>query len=276
MKKPQHGFSLIELAIVLVIVTILIGGLAVPLSAQIEARRIAETRKIMEEAREALMGYAMTHSCTCQYASTGALSQAPLGPLPQSTCTALCPPSGPSSTTLKRPYLPCPDTDGNGLENRPGGAECLRPRGYFPWVDLGTASQDAWGNRLWYEVTPAFSDASTGFSNANAIPPGPLGDTQICDANGCARTIASNVPVTLVSHGPNGWGGLNINGNTLATPTSADELENNSAQTNVNNVYISRAPSKSDSALGEFDDLVTWISTPVLISRVCPTPGGCP
>ena len=39
--KHIRGFTLIELAIVLVIMTILIGGLAVPLSAQIQARRIA-------------------------------------------------------------------------------------------------------------------------------------------------------------------------------------------------------------------------------------------
>lgn len=43
--KRIRGFSLIELAIVLVIVTLLIGGLAVPLTAQIQARRIAETKK---------------------------------------------------------------------------------------------------------------------------------------------------------------------------------------------------------------------------------------
>lgn len=269
MKQTQRGFSLIELAIVLVIVTILIGGLAVPLSAQIEARRIAETRKIMEEAREALMGYAMTHNCTCMYQGTfGTLLSTGQGTCVDTSCPATNPSL--SSTTLRRPYLPCPDADGNGTENRPAGAECLQTRGYFPWVNLGTASQDAWGNRIWYEVTDPYSDATKGFSN------GSTGDMQICDASGCAKTIASTIPVTLVSHGPNGWGALNINGNQLATPTSADELENNSVLTNNNKVYISREPSKPDSALGEFDDLVTWISTPLLISRVCPTPGGCP
>jgi prepilin-type N-terminal cleavage/methylation domain-containing protein len=35
--KQARGFTLIELAIVLVIMTILIGGLAMPLSAQIQA-----------------------------------------------------------------------------------------------------------------------------------------------------------------------------------------------------------------------------------------------
>ena len=43
--KRTRGFTLIELAIVLVIITILIGGLAMPLSAQIQARRIAETKQ---------------------------------------------------------------------------------------------------------------------------------------------------------------------------------------------------------------------------------------
>lgn len=280
MKKTQHGFSLIELAIVLVIVTILIGGLAVPLSAQIEARRIAETRKIMEEARDALMGYAMTHSCSCAYDNVG-----PGGILlsgPTTTCAATspipCPANNPStnSTTLRRPYLPCPDTNGDGIENppQPRSAECLQPRGYFPWRDLGTASQDAWGNRLWYEITAEFADASIGFANASIN----RGNIQICNANGCTTpgNVASNIPIVLVSSGPNGWGARNINGNILAAPTSADELENNNAFTNVNNIYISRTPSKSDSALGEFDDLVTWISTPLLISRVCPSPGGCP
>ena len=74
--KTQQGFTLIELAIVLVIVTILVGGLAMPLSAQIEARRISETRKTLEEAREAILGYAMSHlvasTCSCAYTS-GAL-----------------------------------------------------------------------------------------------------------------------------------------------------------------------------------------------------------
>ena len=69
--KAQQGFTLIELAIVLVIVTLLVGGLAMPLSAQIEARRIGETRKTMEEAREAILGYAMSHpipkTCVCQF-----------------------------------------------------------------------------------------------------------------------------------------------------------------------------------------------------------------
>jgi hypothetical protein len=80
----------------------------------------------------------------------------------------------------------------------------------------------------------------------------------------------------VFSHGPNGWGAQNINGNTLAAPTSADELENTNADFN----FVSRAPYKpadgsAVEAAKEFDDLVVWISDGVLRSRVCPA-GGCP
>ncbi|MGA9163129.1 MAG: type II secretion system protein [Thiobacillus sp.] len=236
----QSGFTLIEMAIVLVIMTILIGGLAVPLSAQIQARRIAETQKTLAEAREAIIGYAMTHN-------TG-------GATP-------------------RPYLPCPDTDGDGRENRTGNI-CTLADGWFPWVDLGTAAQDAWGNRLHYSVeNREYADKSKGMPNLAAYTPpyATLNFKQICRTSTCAAVDALYLPVVLFSHGPNGWGARNINGNTLAAPTSADEKENTNADPN----FVSRAPSKAGDASGEFDDLVVWISDGLLRSRVCPT-GGCP
>jgi prepilin-type N-terminal cleavage/methylation domain-containing protein len=237
MTRPQ-GFTLIELAIVLVIVTILIGGLAVPLSAQIQARRIAETNKTLEEAREAIIGYAMTHN-------TG-------GATP-------------------RPYLPCPDTDGDGRENRTGGT-CDHSTGLFPWVDLGVASQDAWGNHLLYAVTPIFANSATGFSSTD---PGIL---EVCSAAGCPTGIdvADKVPALVLSYGPNGWGARNISGSPLHDPISNNELEN----TNADEKFVSRPPYKpADGSAAErakeFDDLVVWIPDGLLKSRVCPA-GGCP
>ncbi|WP_296752617.1 type II secretion system protein [Thiobacillus sp.] len=241
--KRTRGFTLIELAIVLVIVTILIGGLAVPLSAQIQARRIAETKKTLEEAREAIMGYAMTHN-------TG-------GATP-------------------RPYLPCPDSDGDGLENRTGN-ECTKQSGWFPWVDLGTASQDAWGNRLHYAVHADLTSKTNGFHNGSA----PTSDdpwNQVCSEENCPVVdVVDGVPVVLVSYGANGRGARNVNipfgSPTPALPpgTSAKEIENLDAD----HRYVSRPPSKPGDAAGEFDDLVAWLPFSVLISRVCPA-GGCP
>lgn len=306
----QRGFTLIEMAIVLVIITILIGGLAMPLSAQIQARRIGETNRTLEEAREAIIGYAMSHtasssSCACTY-TVGDTGTCPIVLNPVTpACSSLCPaaenvawtPScpalgtGPLTLTLPitRHYLPCPDLKGadpepdidndgvddlrdinNGVEDRLSVSNaCAASSGNLPWVTLGTAAQDAWGNRLRYAVTAAFADSSTGFSNAD-------GDLQICDSSANAGTsdcgalgnVASNVAVVVMSHGPNGWGARNVNNTTLRDPTSNNEKEN--ANTNHDDKeFVSRAPSD------DFDDLMRWISADQLRGRVCPA-GGCP
>ena len=277
MTKTARGFTLIEMAIVLVIITILIGGLAVPLSAQIQARRIAETKKIMEEAREALVGYAMTHSCSCAYDATGTLLAAP-----QTTCTALnsCPVNDPSlaGVTLKQAYLPCPDADGdgNGDDDRNFASRVCTPssgglaHGWLPWVELGVAQQDAWGNRLLYAVNTVYSNELSGFSSSTTLA-NPL---QICSTHSCATPdVASNVVFVLASFGPNGWGALNVNGNTLAEPTGADELENKDLT--PDSKYVSRTPTQVGGPGGEFDDMLVWVSDSLLKVRVCPTGSDC-
>jgi len=274
--KQARGFSLIELAIVLVLITILVGGLAVPLTAQIQARRIAETKKTLDETREAILGYAMTHSCSCVYDTVGPTGV--LQPAPPSTCTATCPATNPSSTTvtLQHAYLPCPDTDGDGRENRNLATRaCIEQvvgsnlsHGWLPWVDLGVAQQDAWGNRLLYAVSTAFSNEVRGFSSSTALA-SPL---QICTVNTCAAPdVASNVVFLLASLGANGWGALNVNGNALADPTGANELEN----TDADPVYVSRTHTQAGGAGGEFDDLLVWVPDSLLKVRVCPTGSSC-
>lgn len=238
----QRGFSLIELAIVLVIVTILIGGLAVPLSAQIQARRIAETQRTLEEAKEAVIGYARTH---------------------------------PIAGALGYRHLPCPDSVGNdGKEDRSGDA-CSSPSGLLPWVDLGVASQDAWGNRLRYAVVGQFADKGTngGFSASMPLPrPAPI---EICSTHLCSSPdVATDVSFVIISHGPNGWGAQNLNnapGSLQAPPNGLDEVDN----LDTNSRYISRAPTQPNTPSGEFDDFSTWVSFSRLIPSVCPA-GGCP
>ena len=62
------------MAVVLVIVGLMIGGLLTPLSMQLEQRRIGDTQKAMDEAREALTGFAMRNGylpCPAVSASNG-------------------------------------------------------------------------------------------------------------------------------------------------------------------------------------------------------------
>jgi len=57
--RRQDGFTLVEIAIVLLIVGLMIGGLIAPLSSQMEQRHVTDTKRAMDEAREALFGFAL-------------------------------------------------------------------------------------------------------------------------------------------------------------------------------------------------------------------------
>ena len=59
--RRVRGFSLLEIAVVLVILTVLLSGLLLPLGAQVEMRQYGETRANLAEVREALIGYALTN-----------------------------------------------------------------------------------------------------------------------------------------------------------------------------------------------------------------------
>lgn len=68
------GFTLIEMAIVLLIVALLLGGLLMPLSAQVEQRKISETQKALDEIKEALTGFAIANGrlpCPAKSATDG-------------------------------------------------------------------------------------------------------------------------------------------------------------------------------------------------------------
>jgi prepilin-type N-terminal cleavage/methylation domain-containing protein len=122
--STNGGFTLVEVAIVLVVVGLLIGGLITPLSTQMEQRRVADTRKAMEEAREALTGFAIRN-----------------GYLP---CPAV--------------------SAANGLEDRSGERCTNERRiGFLPWATLGMPKLDSWGHLFVYSVTPEFTDSEVRF-----------------------------------------------------------------------------------------------------------------
>jgi prepilin-type N-terminal cleavage/methylation domain-containing protein len=125
MKKQQSGFTLVEIAIVLVIVGLIIGGLVTPLTVQLEQRKVSDTQRAMDEAKEALFGFALRN-----------------GYLP---CPAV--------------------SASNGLEDRSGSAcTDGRRLGYLPWATLGLAKLDAWNHLYRYSVAPAYSNSGSLFN----------------------------------------------------------------------------------------------------------------
>lgn len=231
MKTNQSGFTLVEMAIVLVIVGFLLGGGLTVLSTQQEQRRIDETVTLLNEARDALTGFALTHSAIDA-----------------------------------RPYLPCPDKTGaagvgtpnDGQEDRiPATGSCVVQEGNLPWVDLGIGIDDRWANRIRYQVTAAFSNNITGMQLSST------GNITILDAVG-GNAVANNAPAVLLSHGKNGSGAFNASGTANPLPTGADELEN----TNANQTFVTHPFIGPGGTGGEFDDLVIWLSPNILFNRM--------
>ena len=61
MIKRCSGFTLIELAIVLVVLGLLLGGLLMPLATQVDIARIRQTNDALDKVQEALLGFAIVN-----------------------------------------------------------------------------------------------------------------------------------------------------------------------------------------------------------------------
>jgi len=241
-QQNQTGFTLIEMAVVLFIVALLLGGLVPTLSSQVEQRRLAETRTQLDTIRDALIGYTLIN-----------------GRLP-------CPASAAS----------------NGMEAPVGTGICTNfYNGFVPAVTLGLSGtnttgyiEDAWGNPLRYAVTSwDAAPINNVFTTGNGIRDTGISnlapDLIVCseasaNANDCSvvgSTLSSNAAAVIYSIGPNG----------VAGGTSTDETENpNSNPSSVDNdqVFVSHTPSASSAPNGEFDDILIWISPNILVNRM--------
>ena len=250
-RMSQSGFSLIELAIGLVIVATLLSALLVPLATQLDQRRSSETQKLLDAAREALLGYVIGQErfpCPASAASN------------RQEAFVVGPPAGSAA---------------NGM--------CAQYRGFLPAVTLGLSPLDRSGyqtdgfggdaNRLRYAVADVDFDANakvyTATSKMRALGMNLVSSANnrlwICtaasanDANCSAGvTLANgNAIAVVLSVGKNGF-------DTVRVP-DADEAANLD-MTNTNRVFVSRG--QSDQAGNEFDDLAVWISPNIMISRL--------
>lgn len=188
MKAQTRGFTLLEMAIVFVVIGLLLGGLLMPLSTQVENHQRAETKKVLAEIKEAILGYALSN-----------------GYLP-------CPDS---------------DTPPDGRENRAGnictgnnaGDGVNRSwHGVIPWIDLGIEDADPWGIRFTYAVMETFSDQTTLFTLTTTR------NLRVRDGND--TNIISDAPAVFVSHGKNRFDGTDLLGNMVPSSPSHHEREN--------------------------------------------------
>lgn len=248
--RSARGFTLLELAVVVLVITMLVGSLLVPLATQVEQRKVSETQHRLAQIQDALVGFAIANGRF---------------PCPASTTSA-------------------------GVEDPPGGGNCNHFfDGYVPGKTLGLPNideqgyvVDAWGlqaNRIRYAITNATVGATvrpfTTLGGMRSAGITALGDSAtnhflyVCaGAAGTTPTQCSAiVPPTpdpnalsrgdavfvLLSAGKNaGTGG----------GTSPDEAVNQSATP----VFVSKP--NSDVTGSEFDDLLVWESRYTVLSRL--------
>ncbi len=225
----QAGFSLIELAIVLVIVGLLLGGGIVALEVSTERQQRAEQRGEMREIREALYGYAV---------SRGHL---------------------PCADTSNPP---------DGVENRANDScDSDADQGALPWSTLGIGRRDAWGHFLYYAVDLEYArrpDSVDGSAFDFGSEPSLRVESSVTDLD--AVTLASEVPAVVVSFGGQGgqvWtdGGFNC-------PTGEGFSEDEAENCNGSSTFVAGDYRDAQSDMGRFDDIVIWIVDPVLKSRM--------
>ena len=192
-RSRQRGFTLIEIAIAMVVIGLLLGATAVTSRHLEEKRQLQREMQQLEIVRDAIVGYAIRNRT-------------------RERILKVVPWFGPGEWEFRlpagRPYLPCPDWDGDGYEDRvpqwaftqgtetspdltvtltigafappddrflawtqdsgeapaahPYG-ECRVSRGTVPWRTLGVDPSDGWGNRHTYFADPVFSNIIFGF-----------------------------------------------------------------------------------------------------------------
>ena len=226
----QPGFTLAELAIALVIFSLLIGGMFVSISTQLESRRISDTQKTLDQVREALIGFLVAN-----------------GRLP-------CPAA----------------SGATGVELPAGGGVCTNPyNGFVPAITLGLTPTntsgyllDGWGYPVRYAVTASDTSAFTTAAQIRALlidgnTATPAPNLRVCTTSACATVLVNDAPAVIFSTGSNG--GL------LPATGGADEAEN--TDNDITFVQRERTIDAASNAI-VFDDVVTWLSQHVLYNRL--------
>jgi prepilin-type N-terminal cleavage/methylation domain-containing protein len=248
MLTRQHGFSLLELAIVLLVMGLLLAGLVMPLSARVDQQRLDDSRRQLEDAQLALVGYALAHDAL------------PCPATPASNGLALATGSG---CSVQHGFLPAVTLGLPGARNE------------------DQLLLDAWGNPLRYSVSRSDAD---GDGNWDFVRPGEMRnvgvgllapDLVVCTTaagstasacSGNATTVVTTAPAVLLSMGKD-W----------ATGASADQLENVGATLGggpsgrsypvaADRVFVDRMQSQAAGA--GFDDLVNWVSPNALYGQM--------
>jgi prepilin-type N-terminal cleavage/methylation domain-containing protein len=224
----RKGFTLVEMAVVLVIIGIGLGGLLLTLSAQIDLRNYAATRQAMEEIKEALIGYSLSH-----------------GYLPCPAKSAI-----------------------DGTENRAGTGACNTRVGFLPWQELGVPRDDSWNRLYRYSVTNAYSNSVNTVNLSPTTARDITIQTRNNAGALVNLSNADDIPAAVISHGKNGFGATSVDGVLIADSSANNSDEETNYNGVGTLLISKEYSDVKNSAFSEYDDIVVWLSPNIYLSKL--------
>lgn len=168
MYVSRSGFTLLEMAIVMVVISLLLSSFLTPIATEIDHQRIQWTQQQLEEIKRALLGFSAIYKrLPCPALNTGGGEQVIF----------------------------------NATTGNPQACQ-MTGEGFLPWVTLGVGRYDAWGNPFRYRIARQFA------LNANIVLSAPsnlevqdaVGTTQLTNASD------TQVAAIILSYGKNATG----------------------------------------------------------------------
>ena len=173
--KSCRGFTLVELAMVLFVVSLLLGGLLVPLATQIEARQRSDAEGQLELIREALIGFAIVNGRLPCHTTESDPSSANYGVADTWPCT----PATNTAGWVGDGILPWKTL---GLNN-----------GLDPWGVPRSSSGNSWTGHWRYRVDSNFSGSTTFVLTTTTSD-----DLDVIDADGNQLISTSERPISII------------------------------------------------------------------------------
>jgi len=239
------GFTLIEMAIVLVVIGLLLSGGLLTVKPVIEGSKMAETNQRLDRIEEALILYVIRNGC-----------------LP-------CPADGALTTNDGSAVGDAASYTSQCLTQATASTTCSAGTGsVVPWAALGLSqgeALDGWGNLITYVVDGAL--AVDGDDMAR-IPPSEYPDGALVVQDATPTTpndVTALAAYVLISHGSDMRGAWSPGGVAKLAPDAGNVVQENNAAR-----VCDATPCHQDSpydipGADHFDDIVRWRTAPMII-----------
>ena len=253
LRGDQRGFSLVEMAIAVFIMALLIGSFLVPLQSQVEIRKIDETQRILDQARDALLGFVAANGFfPCPADAGGGAESA--GANHAAAAATTCPASV-TGTNVYAGFLPAVTL---GLTT----------------VDSNGYALDAWGlqqNRIRYAVANGTIGVTQPFTRINGMKTATMGSILAVPATTLLNVCGTGANATCVAADMLSSNTIaviwSLGANAPAAATAPHEDKNSrAALTSYTRLYVQAERSNVAGRL--FDDQLTWIAPPMLFNRL--------